>query len=64
MLLSTVCASLAATAAVFACVLVAVDNQHQLRGDRLIPRHGREAGVAHWIHSQSVKVRPRPLFLF
>jgi hypothetical protein len=63
MLLSTVCAALAATAAVFACILVAVDKQHMLRGDRLILRHGREAGVAHWIHSQSIKVPPLSGFL-
>jgi len=55
-LLSIVCAALASTAAVYACILVAVDQQHMLRGDRLLLRHGREAGVAHWIHSQSIKV--------
>jgi len=54
-LLSIVCAALASTAAVYACILVAVDQQHMLRGDRLLLRHGREAGVAHWIHSQSIK---------
>lgn len=55
MLMSIVCAALASTAAVYACVLVSVDDQHMLRGDRLVLRHGREAGVAHWIHSQSIK---------
>lgn len=55
MLLSIVCSTLASISAVFACILVAVDNQHMLRGDRLVLRHGRESGVAHWIHSQSIK---------
>ena len=55
MLLSLVCAALASTAAVFAALLSVMDSSHRLRSDKLLIRHGRESGVAHWLQSQSVK---------
>ena len=56
MLLSLVCAALASSAAVLATLYAAIDNCHRLRSDKLLLRQGRDAGVAQWVQSQSVKV--------
>lgn len=47
---------LAASAAVVMTVYTAIDATHRLRADSLVPRRGRDAGVAQWVHAQTVKV--------
>lgn len=56
MLLSLVCAALAATGTVFWTLLSVFDRQHRLCSNKLLLREERESGVAYWVQSQAVKV--------
>ena len=57
MFMITASASLGTVAAVLGAVLTAVDLQHRLRSERLLPRATPHKGVAHWVQAQVLKVR-------
>lgn len=58
MFMITGTASMGTVATVLGAVLTAVDRQHRLRSERLIPRANRQKGVAHWVQAQVIKVQP------
>lgn len=55
MFMITGTASMGTVATVLGAVLTAVDRQHRLRSERLIPRANRQKGVAHWVQAQVIK---------
>lgn len=59
MFMITATASVGTVAAVLGAVLTAVDVEHRLRGERLLPRSSPHKGVAHWVQAQVLKVCPR-----